>query len=332
MSDDLSPNLDLDRLLGRIEDVVLDCPRKYTAEQAAELAGQSIDEARQLWHSLGFAGAAEDDVVYTDADVDAMRLVKELTSVGVDDAELRSSMTRFFGQTFSRLAAMEGQILMEFLVADPEMLGSTEGPFARAGEVLPVLEKLQNYVWRRQLASYLSRSAATYVGGGGGTEQLTVGFADLAGFTALTRRLSEKELRELLEVFEATAGEVVALSHGRMIKTIGDEVLFTAENAQHGAEIALQLLEAAERDADIPPLRIGLAAGPVVRRMGDVYGATVNIASRLTKHCRPGNVLVDRTVCDALAGVPEYELTSLRPAEVRGYNRLRSWRLRRKAR
>jgi adenylate cyclase len=331
MSDDLSPNLDLDRLLGRIEDVVLDCPRKYTAEQAAGLAGQSIDGARQLWHSLGFADAAEDDVTYTDADVDAMRLVQQLTSLGVDDAELRSSMTRFFGQTFSRLAAMEGQIFMEFLVATPEIFGSEEGPSALAGEVLPVVEKLQNYVWRRQLASYLSRAAAAYVGDDGGTEQLTVGFADLAGFTALTRRLSEKDLGELLEVFEATAGEVVALSHGRMIKTIGDEVLFTAENAQHGAEIALQLLEAAG-EADIPPLRIGLAAGPVVRRMGDVYGATVNIASRLTKLCRPGNVLVDRTVCDAIADSPRYELTPLRPAEVRGYNRLRSWRLRRKAR
>lgn len=330
MSDDRSEPMDLERLLSRIDDIVLESPRKYTGEQAAELAGLSIDEARRLWRSLGFAVATAGEIVYTEADVDAMRLVQTLEAQGVDDAELRSSMTRFFGQTYSRLASMEGQLIVGFLAEHPELLTSDKGVSALLDTALPVLEKIQGYVWRRQLASYLTRATSNLVGAGDSDVQhLAVGFADLKGFTTLTQQVSERELTGVLESFEATAGDVVAQCHGRVIKTIGDEVLFTAQNIESGAEIALQLLESTALNDDIPDLRIGLAAGPVVQRMGDVYGATVNIASRLTKICRPGNVLINKEAHDALEDDKRYELKSLRPVEVRGYSRLYSWRLRR---
>jgi adenylate cyclase len=113
------------------------------------------------------------------------------------------------------------------------------------------------------------------------------------------------------------------------VKTIGDEVLFTAADAKAGAEIALDLLDAAAGDTRIPPLRVGLACGPVISRLGDVYGETVNIAARLTSLGKPGRVLVDRGVATALEDDPRYELRARRPESVRGYGHLRQWRLRR---
>jgi adenylate cyclase len=67
----------------------------------------------------------------------------------------------------------------------------------------------------------------------------------------------------------------------------------------------------------------------VIQRLGDVYGETVNIASRLTSLSRPGTVLVDRELADALRGDERYALKSQRPESVRGYHHLRPWRLRR---
>ncbi len=194
-------------------------------------------------------------------------------------------------------------------------------------ELIPLTGALHDYVWRRQLAAYFSRVSA---GEGGSSSTKAVGFADMAEFTAFTRRSSESELRGVLESFESVATDIVGAHHGQIVKTIGDEVLFVADTAADGAEIALALLEASEQDDGLPSLRVGLAAGPVVSRLGDVFGQTVNIASRLTSLARTGSVLVDQGMFEALEDDDRYILKALRPASVRGYHHLRSWRLRRR--
>jgi adenylate cyclase len=68
-----------------------------------------------------------------------------------------------------------------------------------------------------------------------------------------------------------------------------------------------------------------------VSRLGDVFGQTVNIASRLTTHARAGTVLVDENAAAALRGIDGYALRPLRPTSVRGYHHLRAWRLGREA-
>jgi adenylate cyclase len=72
-----------------------------------------------------------------------------------------------------------------------------------------------------------------------------------------------------------------------------------------------------------------MALGQVLTRLGDVYGPAVNVASRLTSLARPGSVLVDRELAQALNAEPGYRLQAKRPATVRGYHHLRSWSLRR---
>jgi adenylate cyclase len=193
-------------------------------------------------------------------------------------------------------------------------------------ELIPLTGALHDYVWRRQLAAYFSRVSA---GDADSSSTKTVGFADMAEFTAFTRRSSESELRGVLESFESVATDIVGAHHGQVVKTIGDEVFFLADSPGDGAEIALALIEASEQDDRLPPLRVGLAAGPVVMRLGDVFGQTVNIASRLTSLARTASVLVDQGMFEALADDDRYTLKALRPASVRGYHHLRSWRLRR---
>ncbi len=323
--------LDLRALLERFEQTLLGGPRKYTRAQVSAAAGIDPDESRALWRALGFAMVGDDEVVFTDGDVAALRDASFLTEHAVVDDELRNAMTRMLGQTFSRLAAWQGQLLIELLTTRPELLASEEDIGQFIEDLLPVIERIQTFVWRRQLVSYFSRlvtheaaELATAV-----TTTTVVGFADMSGFTTLTRKATESELREVLEAFEAATTELVGANGGRIVKTIGDEVMFVADTPAAGAEIALGLQATAAGDERLPALRVGLAAGPVVSRLGDVYGSTVNIASRLTSICRPGWVLVDRVMAESLRGDPRYQLKARRPEAVRGFHHLRQWRLRR---
>jgi adenylate cyclase len=221
-------------------------------------------------------------------------------------------------------------LLLEQVAKRPQLLASDEQFADLVKQVTPLLEQLQSYTWRRQLAAYVARMAAQ------GTDQiasgpapLAVGFADMSGFTALTRKTTEADLRSILDAFESLATDIVGQHGGRIVKTIGDEVLFEASDPGAAAEIALELVDAAEADPDLPELRAGLAYGEVVSRLGDVYGSTVNIASRLTSIARPGWVLVDREMHEALAEDERFRLRPRRPESVRGFHHLYSWRLRR---
>jgi adenylate cyclase len=323
-------DVDVAELLERVESAILGGPRRYTADEVAEQAGLPRDQARRLWRALGFATVGDDDLVFTDADVTALRRMAELTSFGFADEQLRLAVTRLFGQVFSRLASYQGQLLLEQVAQQPELLDAGDQLVELVERVTPLIERLQGYTWRRQLAAYVARMAAQ------GTDQietgpapLAIGFADLSGFTALTRRLTEAELRDLLEAFETFSTDIVGSHGGRIVKTIGDEILFQVDEPAEAALIALELIDAAAEHEGMPQMRAGLAYGPVVSRLGDVYGSTVNIASRLTSLSRPGWVLVDREMHDRLAGDERFHLKSRRPEAVRGFHHLRPWRLRR---
>ena len=110
------------------------------------------------------------------------------------------------------------------------------------------------------------------------------------------------------------------------------------EDPRQAAEVGL-ILTARGSDAEdeFPNVRVGIAYGNVVRRLGDVFGPTVNIAARLTSIGRPGTVIVDQGMHDVLCRehAPEatraedLTLRRLPRASVKGYSRLESWAVRR---
>ena len=317
----------LDALQERIERILLGGDRTYTRAEVAERSGVPPERATELWRALGFATAQDDDAVFTEGDVRALRTVNELIQAGLIDPATAISSARMIGQHMSRLAESQVLMLRDVVAANPEL--ADERQLGRLVEHLtPDLEQLQDFVWRRHLAAY---SVRRLVAPDGDVEESrrVVGFADMVGFTSFTRRSTEAELAAVVDRFDALAAEVVADHHGRIVKMLGDEVMFVADSPADGAEIALDLLARAEAAEDMPPLRAGLALGRVLHRFGDVYGSVVNIASRLTSIARPGAVLVDRELTEALADDDAYAIRHRRPVSVRGYARLRSSSLRR---
>jgi adenylate cyclase len=311
------PDRDLAGLPREFEQTLLGGERKFTRAQVSERAGISIERADRMWHALGFATVPDGEVAFTDDDVEALRLVAALEDDGFIEPAVESSLARKLGQTQSRLASWQSAMFLDFLGGSKL---SADESIEVARLLLPAMERLQTYVWRRHLAAAAGRAMA-------GSEQLArgvraVGFADIVSYTRLTRRLNEVELGQLIERFEGTAADVVALNGGRVIKSMGDEVLFVADTAAQGAAVALALQDAVTADENLPELRIGLAYGTILIRLGDVYGEVVNLAARLTTECRPGRVLADREFAAALDGHPSYSVHRLRRVAVRGYRHL----------
>src|SRR3954468_4010077 len=315
-----------------IERLLLDGPRHYTRLQVAQLAGMPPERTQRLWRALGFPDADDDDPAFNDADVRALGVLSELIDSGFIDEETEASIARAMGQSLSRLADWQTDMLADALARaggeDDRPTATAQEAVEAAKALLPQLRRVQDYVWRRHLAANADRLLAA-AGSGGDRRELAVGFADLVGYTSRSRGMGGRELGKMVEDFESTAAEVIARHHGRVVKTVGDGVLFTAFSAVAAVDIGLDLPEAWDAD-DRPPLRVGAAYGRVLTRLGDVYSPVVNLASRLTSLARPSTVLVDRELAQRLRGLPQYRVRPLHRVSVRGYDHLQPWLVRRR--
>ncbi|GAA1098382.1 MULTISPECIES: adenylate/guanylate cyclase domain-containing protein [Pseudonocardia] len=317
---------------GALDEFILGAPREFTRDELVAAAGLDPEESGRLWRALGFADSDPEDRVYTRADLEAASTVARLTRDWLPDKNAREAVARAVAQSLSRLA--EWQIGMLAQVAAAHIGELTPRDAARlAADVLPELESLQSYVWRRHLAATASRWVAgaqrldaAHIAAD--TWPLSVGFADMVGFTRTTRRRSMDELGEMIERFGSVTTEVIANGRGRVIKTVGDEVLYVTEHPADAAAIALGLRDRVRTEPALPQLRIGLAHGMVLARYGDVYGEVVNVAARLTSEARPDTVLVDKEMFESLRDDPRFDLRRIATLHTRGYSHLRAWALR----
>jgi adenylate cyclase len=135
--------------------------------------------------------------------------------------------------------------------------------------------------------------------------------------------MNEKTLARLVQTFENKCAEVISVGGGRLVKTVGDEVLYIAETPTAGAEIALALSREIAADERLPEGRVAMVWGRVLSRLGDIYGPTVNLAARLTAIAEPGQVLVDDLTAGVLGNDPRFVLRPLEVQNVRGFGEVR---------
>lgn len=312
-----------------LERLLLDGPRRYTRLQVAAMSGIPPERTQRLWRALGFPDAADDDVAFTDADIEALGVLSTLIDSGFVDPGTEASIARAMGQSLSRLADWQTDMLADSLArsAGPGQRSiSPDDAVEAARALLPKLRQVQDYVWRRHLAANAGRLVTAV--GQGDRRELAVGFADLVGYTSRSRGMGGRELGAMVEDFESIAASVIARHHGRVVKTVGDGVLFTAGPAD-AAAIGLALPDAWTAP-ERPLLRVGAAFGAVLTRLGDIYSPVVNLASRLTSIARPGTFLVDRELAHRIRELPEYRVRPLRRVSVRGYDHLQPWLVRRR--
>lgn len=310
---------ELDGLLELVEGYLLGETPSLTRAEVAERAGVELEVAVELWRELGFAHVTDDDVAFVEADVTALRMSAELRREGVLNEDRQAALVRTWGRSFARLADWQIALLAD--VARERELTDVDSLAMLADQVLPRVEHLQSYIWRRHLLSATNRGLVAFTGSPAAPS--AVCFVDIVGYTSRSKSLSEEELVAWLEEFEDACTALVVERGGRVIKTLGDAVLFVADSVVDAAQTALAITAlGADDDSDFPQVRAGLAYGEVVSRLGDVFGPTVNIASRLTSIARPDSLLVDEHAAGELRAAGGLDVTRLRRTSVKGYSRL----------
>lgn len=311
---DRPPNTieELQRLL--IGDAVL------TPADVAGEAGVDLAQARRLWRALGFPPVPDDERFFTHSDVEMLRAACAMVERDGTDPKVLLQLTRVTGQALARIA--EAQIAamddrLEHAAAQPH--GAELKPLVES--MMPSVEPFLGYVWRRHLLAALRRLTSTVHGPGSEGHVLAVGFADLVGFTAISQQVDERQLAEMVDRFEEIAYEHIPHGGGRVIKMIGDEVMFAADTPADAARIALDLVRVYSSDDKLPDIRVGVAFGPTLPWQGDLFGPIVNLASRLVNIANPGTVLVSEPTAQALAGDPSFTVKPLRPLRLKGLGR-----------
>jgi adenylate cyclase len=293
----------------------------YTASQLAESVGWPEETTRRFFRALGFPDSGQ-EVTYTEAD----RAVLTSVSKAVDESDLDLAgavrLARAIGQNIARLS--DWQVAAIVSRADEVTPDADLGTRHRAAQgivddVADSFEQVLVHSWRRHLYAALTRLDVDHdVAEHEQANVVTVGFADLVNFSALSNEMDTNRLGELVEIFESRSGDVVAAQEGRMIKTLGDSVLFIHDDPQHALDISSGLIEVIGQDSRLPDVRIGLATGPVVTRLGDVFGPPVNLAARLTGVARRNRVITDPETADLLPR-GSFESRPLPPRPLRGF-------------
>ncbi|MDN4162313.1 adenylate/guanylate cyclase domain-containing protein [Nocardioides abyssi] len=294
----------------------------YSADEVAVAAGIGLDETRRLWRALGFPESG-DEAAYTPSDLRALGTLVEGIRAGLFDLDLAVNITRAVGQNMARLADWEVAAMVNRI--DELELGA-DATGTRAGSARRFLEhfgqpfeELLIYAWRRHLAAAVARIEAL-----GADEEdlhtttLSVGFADIVSFTALSNQLTEERIGDLVELFESRCADVVAIQRGRVIKSIGDSVLFVNDDPVRAYDTAEGIINVIGRDQRMPDVRVGLATGSVVMRLGDVFGPPVNMAARLTAVARRNRIIIDATTAELLPS-DQFETRRLPGRPVRGF-------------
>jgi adenylate cyclase len=288
----------------------------YDLAQAADATAMSEDDLGHVWRSLGFPDPPPGEVLFTQTDVDNLGAVSQLLRTGVIAPEVVYGMTRVVGSSMARVA----NALVDAVSARAEA-AMRDGDDANSAALAPLADEGSQFllhfpsvleqVWRRHLQAAARRRALRTEGDD--THGVVVGFADLVGFTSLAQQVTDEELALVVDQFERLAYDVVVAGGGRVLKMIGDEVMFLVEDPVAAAEVALGLAEASRDAAELSDVRVGLALGPVLEREGDAYGPTVNLASRITAIAYPGSVVVSPELRAALEGDETYTFRGMRP-------------------
>ncbi len=280
---------------------------RLTAREVAERAGIDYSALIRSWRALGFPDSPPDARIYTEANVEAARLAPAAAVLFGEEAVLEVS--RVVGSCMARIAdALVSSFLIhvELPLHDGDEVDlSVAKANAAAGELLPVFLQSMEVTFRQHLLAAQRSLAALQDAQSSGfeTQHLAIGFADLVDSTGLAASLPAGELGRALTAFEATTVDVVVAGGGRLVKFLGDGALFAAANANRAGRLAVALRDACGADPAIPPIRIGLAAGPVLTRDGDCFGATVNLAARAVSVAQPGAIVTTESVHAAAHGL-----------------------------
>jgi adenylate cyclase len=136
------------------------------------------------------------------------------------------------------------------------------------------------------------RGSSDYVLAVQGDTDATFLFADIAGFTALTEAHGDEQAVALVEHFADAVGHELPPIGGEHVKSVGDALMVRVPAPGDAIRLGLRITHGLIRGHEAPAVRVGLNHGSAVKREGDYFGSTVNIAARVSALAAGGEVLL----------------------------------------
>src|SRR3954449_4762 len=285
-----------------VERVFEEETRRYSVSEIAEQSGLEHGFLRRLLQALGAPIPEDDDRVFGEADLEAAKRGKSFLDAGVPEEGLLET-SRIIGISMANLADanrdLVGQVFTEPGIDEHELAMR----YAAAAETMPpLLGDTLLHAYRIHLREAIRQAVVTEAelseGRLYGSDDVTIAFADVVGFTRLGESMEIEQIGQMTGRLFELASEA-ARPPVRLVKMIGDAAMFASREPVPVIESVLALVEAAGTD-EMPALKAGAATGPALGRGGDWYGRPVNLAARITSFARPDSVVVDEAVKNAL--------------------------------
>jgi adenylate cyclase len=297
--DQLKDAVKEDRLALLLVDRVLG--GRYTANELEQRTGLKASQLLRIRRLLGLPEADPEDRVFGEEEVKAAESTRMFLDVGLGEDAI-AEITRVLGEGMARLAATTASAFVDAFLEPGDSEDEVAQRFATVAEqLIPAIDPVLVAAYKQHLAEAVRRGvlsqAEREAGEAGATQEITVCFVDMVGFTRLGAQVDPQELGGLASKLAELATDVTR-PPVRLVKTIGDAAMFVSPEPGPLVSVALSLLEAVDA-ADLPSLRAGVARGPALQRAGDFYGHAVNLASRVTGVARPGAVLCTQEIRDA---------------------------------
>lgn len=293
-----------------------------SARQVCEATGIELDLLQRLHRAVGLPRIDDPDArVLLRADAEAVARAKLFIDMGVPDESIAVMRTLMDG--LNRAAAIMRDTVMKAL-ARP---GATELELAQAAEEMarrsapqigPMMEDLLLLALRNSFEKEAVDAAEMLAGKLPGARQVTVAFADLAGFTQMGEELPPENLERIASRLADIAHDM-AEPPVQFVKSIGDAVMLVSTEAPPLLATMLTLIHVAPA-SDLPSLRIGVASGCAITKAGDWFGSPVNVASRVTSAASPGTVIAVGSTRKAVGDAPGFCWASAGTHRFKGLN------------
>jgi adenylate cyclase len=308
---------------GAIEELLPSPAREVSLEEAARRSGLEPELIERLMALMGTPTSHE--AALTKQDAEAMEQIAEVLKSGFPLVAFLQ-LVRVYARALRAVSEAEVR-LFHLFVHEPliregvpalEMAEEMEG---LAGDLLPQAGPLMEYIHTRYLRFYMEQDVIGHMEAELGADadlgrvMMTFCFVDLTGFTRYTEEEGDEEALDLVERFVETV-EATLPAEATIVKTIGDEVMIVSVDPTTLTEWAVGFLGLFQ---ERPQPRVGLHYGDAVYRDGDYFGTHVNLAHRVVARALGGEVLVSRSVVDAIGRSDYLSFEPIGRVELKGF-------------
>jgi adenylate cyclase len=307
---------------------VMDLPGRldYSYEQLAADHGVPVSFLQELHQSLGFAPPEPGDRAGED-DATMLEVARLFRGAGVaDDATLR--LLAVYADNL-RIARAEADYYEANVERRLRAKGLDERQLIEIGtqlgdRVIGLLERVLLMVYRRRREHVWTEHAINHVEEaleGSGLQQRVaqppaICFVDLTGYTRLTEERGDEAAAQVAGRLVALVNDISRRRGGRPVRWLGDGGMFYFREPGTAVVAGLDLVERGPA-VDLPPAHVGIHTGPVISQDGDVYGRTVNLASRNASYAHAGQVVVSQETAQH-SGDPQVWFDPLGAVELKG--------------